>query len=111
MAQDYCVGTIIGSTSVGKGTVQEIMNYSNGSILKLTVAKWLTPLARWIQDGEDADHGVIPDVAIPDPTPEEKKQEIDKQLEQLDKLKEVLQKEKEELEKKNKDDKKAEEAK
>ncbi len=80
MIQDHEIGTIIGTKSVGKGTVQEITNYGNGGSLKLTVAKWLTPNGNWIQDGEDDMHGVIPDIEVSAPTPEERKQEIDRQL-------------------------------
>ncbi len=75
MIQDYEIGKIVGSTTLGKGTVQEISNYNNGGTLKLTVAKWLTPKGRWVHE-----KGIIPDVEIEDPTPEEKKKEIDRQL-------------------------------
>ncbi|MCF7812832.1 PDZ domain-containing protein [Candidatus Gracilibacteria bacterium] len=77
-AQDHNRAVVIGTQSLGKGTVQEIVNYGNGGILKLTVAKWLTPENRWIQAGEK--HGVIPDIEVADPTPEQKEQEIDPQI-------------------------------
>ncbi len=82
MMQDYGLGVIMGTKSVGKGTVQQIQNYSNGGILKLTVAKWLTPHGHWIQEGADEVHGVIPDIEVPDTTPEEKRAKIDRQLNQ-----------------------------
>jgi len=75
MIQDYKIGKIVGSTSRGKGTVQEILNYSNGGILKLTIAKWLSPDGRWIHET-----GVKPDIEVPDPTHEQRKQKIDPQL-------------------------------
>ncbi len=75
MAKDYKIGKIMGQPSVGKGTVQEIVNFSNGGTLKLTVAKWLSPNKNWI-DGT----GVIPDVEITDPTDQEKRQDVDRQL-------------------------------
>ncbi|MCF7918056.1 S41 family peptidase [Candidatus Gracilibacteria bacterium] len=78
MVQEHKKGIIIGTTSVGKGTVQEIVNYGNGGILKLTVARWLTPDHRWIQTGNE--HGVIPDIKIDDPTPEQIKATEDLQL-------------------------------
>jgi carboxyl-terminal processing protease len=81
MIQDHKRGVVIGTKSTGKGTVQEIINYGNGGILKLTVAKWLTPQRRWIQSGKNDKHGVIPDIEVADPTFEQLKQDIDPQLE------------------------------
>ncbi len=75
MVKDYGIGKIIGTPSVGKGTVQEVLSYTNGGTLKLTVAKWLSPKKNWIHE-----EGVIPDVEISDPTDEEKKNEVDRQL-------------------------------
>ncbi len=75
MIQDYGIGKIVGAKSLGKGTVQEISNYSNGATLKLTVAKWLTPKDRWIHED-----GIVPDVEVDDSTTEEKKKDIDRQL-------------------------------
>ena len=34
---------IVGEKSFGKGSVQELQNYADGSSLKVTIAKWLTP--------------------------------------------------------------------
>ncbi|PIZ76813.1 MAG: S41 family peptidase [Parcubacteria group bacterium CG_4_10_14_0_2_um_filter_7_35_8] len=50
---------LIGETSFGKGSVQEIKNLNNGSSLKVTVAKWLTPKGESISD-----HGLVPDIEI-----------------------------------------------
>ena len=75
MIQDYGVGTIIGETSVGKGSVQSILNFFNGGNLKITVAKWLTPNGRWIDEV-----GVVPDIEVTSPTAEEKLQNVDRQL-------------------------------
>jgi carboxyl-terminal processing protease len=75
MVQDYGIGKIIGQTSVGKGTVQEIVNFSNGGSLKVTVAEWITPSGDSINEV-----GVIPDIEITDPTDEEKLNKIDRQL-------------------------------
>lgn len=47
--QDWCRGKIIGQTSFGKGLVQEEYNLSNGGALRLTVARYYTPLGRCIQ--------------------------------------------------------------
>ena len=47
--QDWCRGKIVGQTSFGKGLVQEEYSLSNGSALRLTVARYYTPLGRCIQ--------------------------------------------------------------
>lgn len=46
--KDHKRGTLIGTTSFGKGTVQETMDLSNGGELKLSTNKWLTPKEKWI---------------------------------------------------------------
>ena len=47
--QDNDRGTIIGRRSFGKGLVQEQLNLSDGSALRLTVARYYTPTGRCIQ--------------------------------------------------------------
>ena len=47
--QDYDRGTIIGRRSFGKGLVQEQYRMSDGSALRLTVARYYTPSGRSIQ--------------------------------------------------------------
>ena len=51
--------TLVGQKSFGKGSVQEVASLSNDTILKITVAKWLTPSGKSIQD-----HGIEPDVEV-----------------------------------------------
>lgn len=41
--QDYDVATLVGEKTFGKGTVQKVMNLSDGRVLKVTVARWYTP--------------------------------------------------------------------
>ena len=41
--KDNGVATIIGEKSFGKGSVQQLIKLSDGSDLKVTVAKWFTP--------------------------------------------------------------------
>lgn len=47
--QDNDRGTIIGRRSFGKGLVQEQINLSDGSAIRLTVARYYTPTGRCIQ--------------------------------------------------------------
>jgi carboxyl-terminal processing protease len=57
--QDRGRATLIGETSFGKGVVQTFIDLSDGSGLKLTIAKWLTPNGRWIHKT-----GLTPDIAV-----------------------------------------------
>ena len=61
--QDWDRATIIGRRSFGKGLVQEQYSLSDGSALRLTVARYYTPLGRSIQkpyaDGNDKYHDEI----------------------------------------------------
>ncbi|MDX9893276.1 MAG: S41 family peptidase [Patescibacteria group bacterium] len=57
--QDYRVATIVGETTFGKGSVQDLKQFSDGSSVKLTIAEWLTPLGRSINE-----QGIAPDIEI-----------------------------------------------
>ncbi len=50
---------LIGTKSFGKGSVQEVVNLRDGSFLKITIAKWLTPKGNSISEV-----GLNPDVKI-----------------------------------------------
>lgn len=65
---------LIGETSFGKGSVQELEKLKGGSSLKITVAKWLTPKGEFITD-----KGLEPDVKI-EMTEEDYEKELDPQL-------------------------------
>jgi carboxyl-terminal processing protease len=54
--QDLDRATIIGRRSFGKGLVQEQYTLSDGSALRLTTARYYTPLGRSIQKPYDKDH-------------------------------------------------------
>jgi len=73
--QDYDKATIMGVQSYGKGTVQEVEILNDNSSLRITIAKWLTPLGRSINK-----EGITPDIIVE--IDEEKiKAGVDNQLE------------------------------
>jgi len=47
--QDWCRATIIGRRTFGKGLVQEQYSLRDGSAIRLTVARYYTPISRSIQ--------------------------------------------------------------
>lgn len=57
--QDYGIGTIVGTTTFGKGVVQSLIDLQDGTILKLTSAEYFTPNGRNIHG-----IGVEPDVVV-----------------------------------------------
>ena len=61
--QDYKRGKVVGVKSFGKGSVQQPEDFSDGSGLHVTVAKWLRPSGEWIDK-----KGVMPDTEIKMPT-------------------------------------------
>lgn len=65
---------IIGEKTFGKGSVQELVDLSDGSSLRITIAKWLTPKGSVI-----AEKGIEPDVESIDENDDD---DIDTQLDQ-----------------------------
>lgn len=57
--QDYSLATVIGGQTFGKGTVQMVFPLETGGALKVTVARYHTPMDRVI-DGT----GVSPDIQV-----------------------------------------------
>lgn len=55
--QDNDRGVIVGRRSFGKGLVQNQLPYSDGSALRLTVARYFTPTGRSIQKPYEKGHG------------------------------------------------------
>ncbi len=58
--QDYNRAKLVGEQSFGKGTVQEVVDITPDTILKITVAKWLTPKGQSISE-----KGLTPDYVVP----------------------------------------------
>lgn len=57
--QDSARGTLVGTTTLGKGSVQLVNTLSDGSQLRVTTARWFTPTGRAIH-GE----GLKPDIEV-----------------------------------------------
>jgi len=72
--QDTKKATVVGEKSFGKGSIQSLIDLEDGSSIKVTIAKWLTPKGVSIND-----QGITPDqeVAL---TAEDFKTEKDPQL-------------------------------
>lgn len=57
--QDYKKAILVGDQSYGKGSVQEVVQITKDTILKVTVAKWLTPNGTSISEkGLTPDHKI-----------------------------------------------------
>jgi carboxyl-terminal processing protease len=57
--QDYGLATLIGMQTFGKGSVQDYTEFTDGSAVKITVAEWLTPKGRSINET-----GIEPDIKV-----------------------------------------------
>ena len=58
--KDYGIGTLVGTTTYGKGIVQKVISLTDGSAVKLTVSTYYTPNGNNIHE-----KGVTPDVEVP----------------------------------------------
>jgi carboxyl-terminal processing protease len=58
--QDHTRAAILGTQSFGKGSVQTVIPFGDGRAIKLTTARYFTPLGRSIQA-----EGIIPDIYTP----------------------------------------------
>ncbi|WP_082233379.1 S41 family peptidase [Halobacillus massiliensis] len=83
---------IVGTQSFGKGTVQQTVPMGDGSTIKLTLFKWLTPEGNWIHE-----KGVEPTVEVKQPdyfysNPVEVKEKLkfDDNSEQVKSIQEML---------------------
>ena len=81
--QDRKRARLLGEKSFGKGTIQEAQDLGGGTGIHITVAKWLTPDSRWVNDSQ----GLEPDVKIE--VSKDEKEDLAKDS-QLDKALELL---------------------
>lgn len=79
--QDNQRAILVGTKSFGKGSVQETIKVTPDTLLKITVAKWLTPKGNSISE-----KGLTPDYIVEN----NKKDLLDKKDAQLDKAVELL---------------------
>lgn len=63
--QEGAGATVIGEQTYGKGTVQVSYNqlFEDGGLIKMTIAKWLTPNGNWINE-----KGVTPNIVVEPPS-------------------------------------------
>ncbi len=81
--QDYGIGTIVGTTTYGKGIVQELYKLIDGTCLKLTTSEYFTPKGRNIHGV-----GIEPDIEVKleyDEAHPERDNQLEKALEILKK--------------------------
>lgn len=74
--KDYEIGTIVGTTTFGKGIVQNTFQLSDGSVVKLTIAHYYTPLGNDIHKV-----GITPDVEVELPDDATSDVQLEKALE------------------------------
>lgn len=73
--RDYDKAILVGTKTYGKGSVQELIPVTNDSMLKVTIARWLTPKGTSISH-----NGIIPDYTV-DLTADNIKESKDPQME------------------------------
>ena len=73
--QEHGVAVLVGERTFGKGSVQELVEITKDTALKVTIARWLTPKGTSISDG-----GLKPDIEV-EMTPEDVEAGRDPQME------------------------------
>ena len=81
--KEHKVGTLVGTRTFGKGSVQELVSITDDTSLKVTIAKWLTPNGVSISE-----KGLDPDVEV-----KFTEKDLEKKIDpQMDKAVEILNK-------------------
>ncbi|MDE6312457.1 MAG: S41 family peptidase [Lachnospiraceae bacterium] len=73
--KDYGVGTLIGTTTFGKGIVQQMISLGDGSAMKVTISKYYTPKGVCIHGT-----GIEPDITLEFDSQKYLEDETDNQL-------------------------------
>ncbi len=56
---DHGIAKVVGEKTFGKGTVQELIDVTDNTSIKVTIARWLTP------NGDDiTKNGIVPDIEV-----------------------------------------------
>lgn len=76
--QDNDLATIVGETTYGKGVMQEVIPFSNGGALKVTIEEFKTPNGDKIHEV-----GILPDVEVKLDNNSEKDVQLEKAIELL----------------------------
>ncbi|NDJ84837.1 MAG: S41 family peptidase [Chloroflexi bacterium] len=85
--QDHERATVIGETTFGKGSVQSWRQLSNGGGIRITIARWFTPLGRSVEpDGLDPDIEVIYDAPADEPYDRANDNQLQAAIEYLEEL-------------------------
>lgn len=58
--------TLVGEKSFGKGTVQSLIAYTDGSMLRVTIAQWYTPKGDSVGDVHGNHNGLVPAKVVAD---------------------------------------------
>ena len=83
--KDHGLATIVGTTTFGKGLVQNTFPFADGSALKVTIAKYYTPNGEYIHS-----KGIEPQVKVELETNENTEKSENKMDNQLQKAWEVV---------------------
>ncbi|ATU05556.1 hypothetical protein BKN14_03860 [Candidatus Gracilibacteria bacterium HOT-871] len=78
--KDYQKAILVGEKTYGKGSVQQPIELKDGSMIKITIAKWFTP-----KDKNIDKEGIEPDVEVK-LTKEDVEKKYDRQLEEAKKV-------------------------
>lgn len=80
--RDHERATLVGEQTFGKGTVQSLVTYADGSMLRVTIAQWFTPDGESVGDVKGNHKGLTPKTLVSDDeaTPQDEQLETATQL-------------------------------
>jgi carboxyl-terminal processing protease len=82
--QEHGIAKLVGVKTFGKGSVQELVNITDDTSLKVTIARWMTP------NGHNLSHdGLVPDYEVP-VTEKDAEAKMDVQMEKAVQLLQAL---------------------